>query len=195
MAKVVVGYEFDNEDDYNVAKEELNYINEIKNNPKYINDSGHKLELYNLLITKEKFKTPVGYEFLREIQKELYKNSAVNRESIKSIPYKKSEKPVGIKEKSTTTVKSKEISKNTSYEKNNNSKTYKNYLKYKDLYIKMLIVNIVLILTIVTMFVISRTSKKFDADYYRESIENDYVNWDKALTERESALNEKENSD
>lgn len=178
MSKIIVGYEFNDENDYKKAKEELEYINGLKSNPDFNNDSAYKLELYNTLIEKEKFKTPVGFEFLRELQKSLYKNSSVNRENVRSIPYRHilhsgrpDDKP----------------------EVRDNTKNYRNYLKYKDLYIKMLILNIVLIITVVAMIIISNTSKKFDADYYRESIENDYVNWDRDLTERESILNEKEN--
>lgn len=208
MSRIVVGYEFDTDSDYNKAKEELQYINTIKANPRY-KDLAFKLELYNTLVMEKKFETPVGLEFLRGMQKDLSKSKDIKREDIKSIPFKKIEEE---KKRATTASRGeirssvvKDVGKITkkdteSSEKKDskvavkvNAKLEKKYLKYKDLYIKMIIVNIVLVLTVVGMFIVSKYSEKFDADAYRESIENDYLDWEEQLKERESAIQEKEN--
>lgn len=177
MSKIIMGYEFENEDEYLIAKKEFDYINKINDNIKWDNPE-NVLELYNKIISDEMFKTPVGIEYLRNIQIKLTKNNRIDKEKIKSIPvvvYKKD------RDKSNITVKAGTTGKASAH----NS-------KYKDLYIKMLIVNAVLVFTIIIMFVISHNAKKFDEDYYKESIENEYISWEKSLQEREAAINEQE---
>lgn len=179
MSKVIMGFSFDSEEEYFIAKKELEYINKLQdsittNNPEYL------LEIYNKIIRDGIFKTPIGMEYLRSIQLKLYEGKQIDNDRIQNIPaivYKK-------------TINSPKEAVHASDHKKNTPKGS----KYKDLYIKMLIVNVALVIIIGIMFTISHNAEKFDEDYYRESIENEYIRWEQSLQERESALNGQENN-
>lgn len=184
MKKVIMGFEFEDEEEYKIAKKETDYTINLNENLKGIS-SDRLLELYNKIIDEKLLKTPIGIEFLRKMQKQLFNDKSIDNAMIKSIPatmFKYEEK----REAGQSAV--------TLNKKNNNTVKNKN-LKYKDMYIKMLIINFALILAIVIMFVITKSADKFDTDYYRESIENDYISWQNELEERESAIKAKENTD
>lgn len=182
--KVIMGFEFEDDASYKLAKSELDKILKIKE--KYsVKNSIKLLEFYNRLIDEHIFKTPVGMEYLRDIQKELYGKKDIDKQNIRNIPAiiyveKGKDNTYGNKTKSNIASSSAKSSKKTG--------------KYKDLYIRMLIINIVLVAAIAVMFIITKHSEKYDLDYYRESIENDYINWENNLKEREAALVEQEKS-
>lgn len=181
MGNIIMGFEFNNIETYSLAKKELDYVTKIKE--KNITSNSKKmLEIYNKIIEDGVFKTPIGMEFLRGMQKELYLNKEINNELIRSIP--------AIVYKEENASKTEASNKTTNKNINNPKKS-----KYKDLYIKMLIINFVLVITIVIMFVITKQADKFDPNYYRESIEDSYMSWQRELEERESSLNSRENGE
>lgn len=182
--KVIMGFEFEDEVSYKLAKSELDKILKIKENYS-VKSSKNLLEFYNRLIDETIFKTPVGMEYLRNIQKELYAKKDIDKQNIRNIP------AIIYEEKGKDSASGNHIRPvNTSSSVKGSKKTG----KYKDLYIRMLIINVVLVVTIAVMFIITKHSEKYDLDYYRESIENDYINWENNLKEREAALEEQENS-
>ena len=186
MNNIIMGFEFDDTESYNLAKKELDYINRLKENMN-INHPDSLLEVYNRLINDEFFKTPVGMEFLRGMQKELYANKVIDNSKIRSIPaivYNKNKIVSSSNEK---------VEQRTDIIESKVKNVTKGKSKYRDLYIKMLIINVALVLTILVMFAITKRADKFDADYYRESIEDSYVNWQNELDERESSINSREN--
>lgn len=180
MSKVIMGFSFETEEEYALAKKELEYIGKIDEGVK-TNNPEHLLEIYNKIIQDGIFKTPVGMEYLRNIQLRLSKNSQIDNSQIQNIPAIVYKKDVRLPQKQN------HIDSNKNDKKRNGN-------KYKDYYIRMIIVNITLVIIIAIMFIISHNSKKFDEDYYRESIENEYISWEKSLQERESVLNESENN-
>lgn len=228
MKNVIMGFEFNNEENFNMAKKELDYTMHI--NEKLDTLSSEKtLELYNKLIDDKLFKTNIGMEFLRKLQKKLFEDKAIDNSKIKNIPAtiyseeandkpdnsnRRDRKNSGASNnnnninnsnisnnKSSKSIKSsnnkkdivsKENKKNNTRVNSSGNKGKNN--KYKDLYVKMLIINLALVITIVVMFVITKRANKFDEDYYRESIENEYVSWQKALEEKESSIVAKENA-
>lgn len=219
-----MGFEFNNEENCNMAKKELDYTMHINENLNNLN-SEKTLELYNKLIDDKLFKTSVGMEFLRKLQKKLFNDKTIDNSKIKNIPaiiYTEESTDASDKSNrrdrknsgnsSNNNINNSNVSNNKSSNSSNNKKNTvsgdnkkkntgtsssgskgKNN-KYKDLYIKMLIINLALVITIVVMFVITKRADKFDEDYYRESIENDYVSWQKALEEKESSIAAKENA-
>ena len=221
-----MGFEFNNEENFNMAKKELDYTMHINENLNNLN-SEKTLELYNKLIDDKLFKTPIGMEFLRKLQKKLFNDKTIDNSKIKSIPAiiyteestdnsdksnRRDKKNSGNSSNNTYNINSnasnnKSGANNSSNKKKTSSKENKNNNtgtsssgvkgknnKYKDLYIKMLIINLALVITIAVMFVITKRADKFDEDYYRESIENEYVSWQKALEEKESSIAAKENA-
>lgn len=205
MKNVIMGFEFNNEENFNMAKRELDYMMHI--NEKLDTLSSEKtLELYNKLIDDKLFKTNIGMEFLRKLQKKLFEDKAIDNSKIKNIPAtiyseEANDKPDNSNRRDRKNsgasnnkkdIVSKENKKNNTRVNSSGNKGKNN--KYKDLYIKMLIINLALVITIVVMFVITKRANKFDEDYYRESIENEYVSWQKALEEKESSIVAEENA-
>ena len=81
---VIMGYEFDNKASADTAKNELEMISKIKSQG---NMSNHKIALsvYNKLLEDNLFKTPVGLEYLRSLQKELLAVKTIDKSEIKAI--------------------------------------------------------------------------------------------------------------
>lgn len=190
-SNVIMGFEFQDEVSYNQAKNELEKILKIKGKCN-IKNSKSLLLLYNRLIDENIFNTPVGMAYLRSIQKELYGRKDIDKQSIRNIPATVSGE---TEKRSRDFSDSQTVGENAAGNGKDTSKNRKKIGKYRDLYIKMLIVNIILVVTIAVMFVITKKSEKFDLDYYRESIENEYINWENNLKERESSLAEQEKSE
>ena len=174
--KILMGFEFEDEETYTHAKREVDNLQKIQK--KYNIKSKEKvLEFYNKLIEEEIFVTPIGIEYLRKLQRELYDSENINNEDIRPIPAKKN-------------VEKADRSIDRSIIDDTLGKAEKKVSKYKESYMKMLIVNLVLVIIIVVMFAITKRAEKYDLDYYRESIENDYINWENNLREREENLRE-----
>ena len=179
---VVMGYEFDNEKAYLAAKQEMEEILQLKIDYDVKTYNGY-LEFYNSIIDNKLDRTPIGIEYARNMQRELLKNTK-DKSIIRNIMITDSLNENEIKEK---------VISRRKHEKFKNLE--KNLTKYKDLYVKMIIVNVILVATIIVMFIMSEKSEKYDLDYYRESIENEYLDWENNLKERESSLEENENED
>ena len=172
---VIMGYEFDNKASADTAKNELEMISKIKSQG---NMSNHKIALsvYNKLLEDNLFKTPVGLEYLRSLQKELLAVKTIDKSEIKAIKINDEKNSEQQPDKKIT-----EYSKNT-------DKNKKAAQKYKDKFVKSLIVNIVLVIVIAAMFLIVKYSHRFDEQAFREQIENEYISWQNDLEERESYI-------
>lgn len=175
---VVMGYAFEEKTDATQAKKELELISNITkqdnlNNPKIA------LNVYNQLIEEKTFKTPVGIEFLRSLQKELLNIKSIDRDQICAIPVSvaQEEEPlVGTHARRQMVVDS----------------LKKSIEDYKEKYTRSMIVNFVLVAVIVGMFIILEVSQRFDEQAFRNSVENEYISWEAQLQERESAIQSKE---
>jgi len=162
---VVEGFEFENEHQENIAKSEVKSINYIvsrtdMNNPKSV------LVVYNRIIDKKLFKTPIGIKFLKEIQEMLLANSEIEESMIKPIPVVFDFSPV------------------------NPDKPIKNpKQKYKKIMINSIVLNILLIVVIILIFIITSNSKNINIINYENRIKAQYSAWEQELNQRESVLN------
>lgn len=158
------GYEFEDLMQAKRAEREVKGIEQLNDQLKN-KKIPEILEIYNNIIDKKIFKTPVGYEYLKGVQRKLKNSTLIKNEDIRPV-FIAAEKPKVIEEKSDSSLKLK----------------------------KLQLLNIVLIIVIISMFVISYLSRdKFDEEKYINSIEDRYSSWEKELNERESILNEREN--
>ncbi|MCI8668311.1 MAG: hypothetical protein HFI34_02120 [Lachnospiraceae bacterium] len=172
---IVMGYEFDNKASAEAAKNELEMISKIKSQG---NMNNHKIALsvYNKLLEENLFKTPVGLEYIRSLQKELLSVKNIDKSEIKAIKINN--------EKSSEQQPVKKI---TEFQKNTD-KNKKDAQKYKDRFTKSLIANIVFVIIIAAMFLIVKYTHRFDDQAHRERIENEYISWENDLKERESYI-------
>lgn len=173
---VVSGFQFLTEQDAKQAQAEVEKIQKLEEKLDYKNPN-MVLMVYNKAIENRLFKTPVGYEFLRELQK-LSKDNPAVKEEVQNIPVtnvfqlRDSTAPIveKIKASKKPVKKKKELfSKNTS-----------------------IMLNVVLLLLVAVMFWISTTGANPTVLNYEKNLQNKYAAWEQELQERESTVREKE---
>ena len=71
----VEGYAFETKEQEHTAKHEVEIIGYIRKNTR-MDDPDIVLALYNKLVLKEIFVTPVGYDFLHRLQEYLYTSNS-----------------------------------------------------------------------------------------------------------------------
>lgn len=174
----VDGYLFQNAEDADIASEEMQKI-------KYISDKMNEdnpeavLAVYNKMLKSKIFATPVGYEYLREVQSYLYKSKEIPDEHIQDIPIQ-----ISIAE--ALNLKHTEKRRDTTPVSAKTPKNYKQEYKFS------LLINAVLIAVVIAMFVIALKADNPNIINYRNAIENEYAQWEQELTEREAVIREKE---
>lgn len=175
------GYYFLNEEDAQIAAEEMQKIQYISEKAKE-EDPQALLAVYDKMIKNNMFVTPIGYDYLRELQGLLYKSVEIEDNRIQDIP---------IRLSIASALRQQEATK----ERPNYMAVAKKKKKdYKREYKSSLVVNVVLSLVIAAMFVIALKAENPNILNYRSTILNQYAEWEQDLTEREAALREKEAS-
>ena len=82
---IVDGYSFSDEKSYKVAKNEQEGVAYLRKRINY-NNAESVRNIYDTVIEKGLFKTPVGYEFLKELQGYLVENETIDHNRIRPIP-------------------------------------------------------------------------------------------------------------
>ena len=161
---VVSGFAFYSEKDARLAEQERQKI-------AYLDKRIDRTNLESVLVIYKKalddrvFRTPVGLEYLRELQGEeippipLWTNFADTRE--KTSPARRRIKPAPEENKNTTFRLS-------------------------------LIMNIVMVIAIIAMFIITLNSDQPNVLNYERNLQNKYATWEQELTQREQTVREKE---
>ena len=176
----VDGFVFNDRENGNIAREEIQRINYIsskmnKDNPEAI------LSVYNKMIESNTFFTPVGLEYLRQLQAYLYKRTEIDDTRIQDIPVLVSYVDIHNQYNN-----KKDIERDERMRRRRRVKTFKQEYKMS------LMVNLVLILVIIAMFIIVLKSDTPNMINYENAITNRYASWEQELTERESKVREKE---
>lgn len=187
----VEGYAFETKEQERIAKHELEVIDYIRSNTG-MDDPDVVLALYNKLVLKEIFVTPVGYDFLHKLQEYLYATPYIKRDDILPIPVfapqgasssgeKKSRAEVQQRRKKQQ-EKAEVVNKNRREENRN----------YKRMFHVSTFFAVVFALCVVGMFVITWMSKDSLTIFnYENQIVDKYESWEKQLDEREQQLNER----
>ena len=170
----VNGFLFGDKADVEIANQELSAIQFIE---KKI--SGQSVEtvlaVYQAALEKKMFRTPVGYCYLRDLQKRMIKGG-VDKERIPPISlyqvyndaYKVQERPRRI------TQTKKEINPDRRLMRNS------------------IWANIIMFFIILVLFIITLTGENANVLNYRNVITNEYSTWEEELKSREQAVREKE---
>lgn len=170
----VNGFLFGDKADVEIANQELSAIQFIE---KKI--SGQSVEtvlaVYQVALEKKMFRTPVGYCYLRDLQKRMIKGG-VDKERIPPISlyqvyndaYKVQERPRRI------TQTKKEINPDRRLMRNS------------------IWANIIMFFIILVLFIITLTGENANVLNYRNVITNEYSTWEEELKSREQAVREKE---
>ncbi|MDF2609258.1 MAG: hypothetical protein K0R92_732 [Lachnospiraceae bacterium] len=173
---VVNGFLFYTNKDYNDARQEQEAIDHFKSKLNLSNPQ-EALKLYNKILDKQSFRTPVGYYFLKELQESILA-SGVKSENIKGIMIPAVE------------------TGNSGYDDDMNTVTLKHYKELADtLKIRQRnsrIINIFLLFTILAMMVIAINTDKSHYANFENQVINKYEAWEEELMAKEQELEERE---
>ncbi len=184
------GYDFQNEEDVDIAREELNKIQYISE--KLTDDPEAVMAVYNKMIDSKIFITPIGVEYLRQLQGYLLRNAQIEDSRVKDVPVlisyqdalhykdmeqalKEARQPQPVK-----TIPKEEPETDQS--------------KLKRRYRFSIAVIVVLVAMVAAMFIIALNSNTPNILNYRTEIENEYAQWAEELSEKEAELRERENA-
>lgn len=168
---ILDGYRFEKEADFLQAKQEMSRIMEIKKK----NDLRNEVDLrgvYDELVEKEAFITPIGLGFLREVQKNLIQNPEQKR-TMKAIPVRVNQ---AVFQASKPSKES-----NLFYEALR--------MRYRNLKIVL----VFLVFMIAVLFSVTIYDRSLTPEKVREEVLNEYASWKEELVSKEKELREREN--
>lgn len=194
---IVDGFCFKTEEEANIARNEIDGIEYLMKRTNF-NNSANVLAIYDRVIDKELFKTPIGYAFLKDLQQKLYDAEDIDDGMIRGIPVSSSVIVTNSKRKS-----------KVKRERNKRSKGANKTLlpdelekKYKNRITNLIIVNVFIVIMLVIMLIITNNSENTNILNYRERLDREYTEkenelaiWDQQLKAREQQLNIKESGD
>ncbi len=173
--KVVSGFAFYSEKDARLAEQERQKIAYLdKRIDRTVIES--VLAIYKKALENRVFRTPVGLEYLRELQGELREREAELGEEIPPIPLWTNFADVR--------TKASPARRRIQPVAEDNSK--------KAGFRLSLLMNVVMIVAIIAMFIITLNSDQPNILNYERNLQNKYASWEQELTEREQTVREKE---
>ncbi len=173
--RVVSGFVFYSEKDAILAEQERQKIAYLD---KRIDRSDYPsmLAIYKKALEERVFRTPVGVEYLRELQGEL---KAVEEELEEEVP------PIPLWT-NFTDVRGKTRPARRRVQPPTEDGTKQAAFRLS------LVMNVVMIIAIIAMFIIALNSDQPNILNYEKNIQNQYATWEQELTEREQTVREKE---
>lgn len=173
----VEGYKFNSLSDVTTAKEEVKRIAYIEAHLNY-KDPASVLIIYNKVIANRIFVTPIGYDFMKKLQKFLMESEGIDKDKITALPLSNM---YTLEKKTSSAVdpKPKIIPKKK-----------RDQLKDR-LYISIGL-NLILIAAIIAIFIVMKTGSNPNILNYKNALENKYAEWENELKERERIVREKE---
>lgn len=185
---IVNGYLFSNDEDADIAREELNKIQYISD--KLTDDPQAVFKVYNKMIESRIFITPLGIEYLRQLQSYLLKSPEIPDEMIADVPVLISyQDALNYKELDKAYEDLKQTLKNKPEPVTEpvNEKIHRRY-KFS------IAIIVVLALMVVSMFIIALNSNTPNILNYKTAIENEYAEWAQQLSDKEAELRLRENA-
>lgn len=185
MAEYVVdGFLFKSQEDADRAYEEQQKVQYISSKLDMSRPEA-VLTIYQRITKGNMFYTPIGLEYVRELQSYLYKSQAILDDQIPDIvlPINYTE---AIRAKETEAEDTARRARKTELQSAKTKKDYKQDYKYS------VIVNVILAVTIIVLFIVALKSDNLNIINYRTRLQNEYASWEEQLSQREEAVREKE---
>lgn len=176
---VVGGYTFKTKQEAQEAKDEMNAIKYLsgKTDSK---DPKQVYVLYNKIIDRQLFYTSIGLNYLKNLQQFLYNSPDIPNDKIKPIPVK-SETQIAIDRRRERNEHRSELHTLSIQ-----------VAKYKNNYMRIMIVNVFLVIALIAMFFILKTGSNSNVINYEVNVQNKYSSWQTELESKEAKLKEKE---
>ena len=188
----VGNYEFETQAQADVAQKELEGVRYIRSQTN-MDDPDVVLQLYNSLILKEVFVTPVGFDFLRQLQEYLNTIPYIKNEDILPIPVYRPELVEEDDPKREKQVRDRAQKRRQKKAKELRAQKKRKNRDYHGAYLVSTFFAVVFALVIAGMFAITYLSDdNVNILNYENAIIDKYEDWQKALDEREKQLDERE---
>lgn len=188
---VVDGFRFKTKEDVAEAKNEYEGVSYMKSRTN-MNNPANVYSVYKSLVEKNVFKTPVGMKFLYELRDTLYKSGKYTNEELDDIIIDVPVKTLSMKQK-------KKEQKASRKEVIRNMKELDIESTYRNRFINVAILNVLLIIVIAVIVAITSNSENINILNYKNRLDAEYndkenglVQWKNELDEREKALEERE---
>lgn len=172
----VGGYKFYTEKDASLARIEQQKIEYLEARLDYSAPESIRY-IYEKAIQERLFKTPIGLQYLKQLQDFLLTNSQIVSESISEIPL--------------FMVYDSELRERTNPARER-VKPAKKKDKDKTKYTISVLLNVMLVLAIVVMFYISINSDQPNIHNYERALCDKYASWEQELTVREQIIRQRE---
>lgn len=172
---VVGGYTFENEDLASAARDEINAIKYVSSKTN-TNDPAQVYVLYNKMIEKNLFKTPIGMDYLKGLQKILYKSKEIPNDRIRPIPVE------------TTVAEAIEERQAARNSKDKIRDLEKISQRNHDRFIKSMILNIFLVIAVIAMVLITLSSDNPNILDYENKLIDKYEDWNNQLESKDREL-------
>ncbi|MGN0481682.1 MAG: hypothetical protein ACI4EV_08930 [Lachnospiraceae bacterium] len=173
----VGGYTFATQELAQAARDEINAIKYVSSKTN-TNDPAQVYVLYNKMIEKKLFKTPVGMDYLKELQRVLYVSKEIPNDRIRPIPVE-TQIVEALEERQT--------------ERNNRDRIRdleKSSQRNHDRFIKSMILNIFLVIAVIAMVLITLSSSNPNIIDYENKLIDKYEEWNNQLESKERKLND-----
>ena len=188
----VGNYEFETQAQANVAQKELEGVRYIRSQTN-MDDPDVVLQLYNSLILKEVFVTPVGFDFLRQLQEYLNTIPYIKNEDILPIPVYRPELVEEEDPEQEKQVRDRAQKRHRKKAKELRAQKKRKNRDYHGAYLVSTFFAVVFALVIAGMFVITYLSDdNVNILNYENTIIDKYEDWQKALDQRERQLDQRE---
>lgn len=170
------GYIFATPADAELAKNEIRRIEYLESHTDMSNLSVMK-SVYDKALSDRYFQTPIGLEYMRELQKAL-DAGGYSEADIKPIPLYTTFRRIDLKE-----------SENV---KRRVTKAEKRELSLRTKYRNAVLIATIFAFICFAMFIITMNGTTANAINYKNAVTNEYSAWEQELTQRENAVREKE---
>ena len=188
----VGNYEFETQAQADVAQKELEGVRYIRSQTN-MDDPDVVLQLYNSLILKEVFVTPVGFDFLRQLQEYLNTIPYIKNEDILPISVYRPELVEEDDPKREKQVRDRAQKRRQKKAKELRAQKKRKHRDYHGAYLVSTFFAVVFALVIAGMFAITYLSDdNVNILNYENAIIDKYEDWQKALDKREKQLDERE---
>lgn len=174
--RIAGGFLFLTEKEANLAEAERKKIAYLESRMDYSKPEDI-LYIYDKTLQEHVFSTPVGIVYLKQMQEFLLGQSEIDPASVGAIPLENTYREYGK-------VQSAKERKQAKRDQEMGAK--------KAQLTVSVILNILLVFAMIAMFIISLNSDYPNIINYKRAITDQYATWEQELTERESAVREKE---
>lgn len=188
----IEGYEFETKKQAQIAQKEAEGIRYIKNQTG-MDDPELVLDLYNKLVTREVFVTPVGIGFLRELQEYLHTTPYIKKDDILPIPVYRPQPVAEENEKEEKEVQRRAKKREEEKAKIVRDDRRKKNRDYRKAFYVSTFFAIIFAAGIIGMFVITFLSgNNVNIMNYESTVIDKYETWESQLEEREAQLKQRE---